>query len=155
VTITQELNAKKNNVGDGFTGELAAPVTTASGATVFPRGAHVAGTVVAAKGQGKFKGEGTLAIQLTQIGGHEVTTSAYVKEQKGKGKRTTGMIAGGTGAGALIGGLAGGGKGAAIGALVGAGAGTAGAAYTGNKDVIIPAESVVSFKLAAPVTVTK
>jgi hypothetical protein len=155
VTITQELNAKKNNVGDGFTGELASPVTTASGATVFPRGAHVAGTVVAAKGQGKFKGEGTLAIQLTQIAGHEVTTSAYVKEQKGKGKRTTGMIAGGTGAGALIGGLAGGGKGAAIGALVGAGAGTAGAAYTGNKDVVIPAESVVSFKLSAPVTVTK
>jgi len=155
VTITQELNAKTNNVGDGFTGELAAPITTASGGTVFPRGAHVAGTVVASKGQGKFKGEGTLAIQVTQIGGHEVTTSAYVKEQKGKGKRTAGMFGGGAGAGALIGGLAGGGKGAAIGALVGAGAGTAGAAFTGNKDIIIPAESVVTFKLAAPVTVTK
>jgi len=154
-TITQQISAKNNNVGDGFTGELSAPVTTASGATVFPRGAHVAGTVVAAKGRGKFKGEGQLAIQLTQIGGHEVTTSAYMKEEKGKGKRTTGMIAGGTGAGALIGGLAGGGKGAAIGALVGAGAGTAGAAYTGNKDVVIPAESVVTFKLAAPVTITK
>jgi hypothetical protein len=110
---------------------------------------------VASKGQGKFKGEGTLAIQVTQIGGHEVTTSAYVKEQKGKGKRTAGMVGGGAGAGALIGGLAGGGKGAAIGALVGAGAGTAGAAFTGNKDIIIPAESVVTFKLAAPVTVTK
>ncbi len=154
-TITQQISAKNNNVGDGFTGELSAPVTTASGATVFPRGTHVAGTVVAAKGRGKFKGEGQLAIQITQIGGHEVTTSAYMKEEKGKGKRTTGMIAGGTGAGALIGGLAGGGKGAAIGALVGAGAGTAGAAYTGNKDVVIPAESVVTFKLAAPVTVTK
>ena len=155
VTITQQISAKNNNVGDGFTGELSAPVTTASGATVFPRGAHVAGTVVAAKGRGKFKGEGQLAIQVSQIGGHEVTTSPYMKEEKGKGKRTTGMIAGGTGAGALIGGLAGGGKGAAIGALVGAGAGTAGAAYTGNKDVVIPAESVVTFKLTAPVTVTK
>ena len=155
VTITQQISAKNNNVGDGFTGELSAPVTTASGATVFPRGAHVAGTVVAAKGRGKFKGEGQLAIQVSQIGGHEVTTSPYMKEEKGKGKRTTGMIAGGTGAGALIGGLAGGGKGAAIGALVGAGAGTAGAAYTGNKDVVIPAESVVTFKLTAPVTITK
>lgn len=155
VTITQELNAKKNSVGDGFTGELAAPVTTSGGGTVFPRGAHVAGTVTASKGQGKFKGEGTLAIQVTQISGHAVTTSDYVKQEKGKGKRTTGMVAGGAGGGALIGGLAGGGKGAAIGALVGAGAGTAGAAFTGNKDIIIPAESVVTFKLSAPVTITK
>ena len=155
VTITQQISAKNNNVGDGFTGELAAPITTAGGATVFPRGTHVAGTVVAAKGRGKFKGEGQLAIQVSQIGGHEVTTSPYMKEEKGKGKRTAGMIGGGAGGGALIGGLAGGGKGALIGGLVGAGAGTAGAALTGNKDIVIPAESVVTFKLQAPVTITK
>jgi hypothetical protein len=155
VTITQQISAKANNVGDGFTGELSAPITTASGATVFPRGAHVAGTVVAAKGRGKFKGEGQLAIQVSQISGHEVTTSPYLKEEKGKGKRSAAMIGGGAGGGALIGGLAGGGKGALIGGLVGAGAGTAGAALTGNKDIVIPAESVVTFKLAAPVTITK
>jgi hypothetical protein len=84
-----------------------------------------------------------------------VTTSAYLKTEKGKGKRTAGMVGGGAGGGALIGGLAGGGKGALIGGLIGAGAGTAGAALTGNKDIVIPAESVVSFKLEAPVTVTK
>jgi hypothetical protein len=155
VTINQQLSASKNNVGDGFTGELAAPLSTAGGATVFARGTSVSGTVVAAKGRGKFKGEGALGIQITQIGGHSVTTSEYEKSEKGKGKRTAAVIGGGTGVGALIGGLAGGGKGAAIGALVGAGAGTAGAAYTGNKDVIIPAESVVNFTLTAPVTVTK
>ena len=155
VTVTQQLSAKANKVGDAFTGELAAPVTTSGGATVFPRGAHVLGTVTASKGQGKFKGEGTLAIAVTEISGHKVTTNDYLKEEKGKGKRSTGMIAGGAGGGALIGGLAGGGKGAAIGAVVGAGAGTAGAALTGNKDVVIPAESVVTFHLTAPVTVTK
>jgi hypothetical protein len=64
------------------------------------------------------------------------------------------LIGGGAGAGALIGGLAGGGKGAAIGALAGAGAGTAGAALTGNKDIVIPAESMVNFHLTAPVTIT-
>ena len=154
VTITQQLSAKNNNVGDGFTGELAAPVTTSSGATVFPRGAHVTGTVVAAKGKGKFKGEGNLAIQVTEISGHPVSVSAYEKVEKGKGKRSAGLIGGGAGAGALIGGLAGGGKGAAIGALAGAGAGTAGAALTGNKDVVIPAESVINFHLTAPVTIT-
>jgi hypothetical protein len=154
VTVTEQLSASHNNVGDGFTGVLAAPVKSSGGGTVFPRGAHVVGTVVAAKGQGKFKGSGALGIQVTSISGMQVSTSAYEKEQKGKGKRTAGFIGGGTGGGALIGGLAGGGKGALIGGLIGAGAGTAGAAFTGNKDVVIPSESTISFHLTAPVTVT-
>jgi hypothetical protein len=154
VTVTEQLSASKNNVGDGFTGVLAAPVKSSGGGTVFPRGAHVVGTVVAAKGQGKFKGSGALGIQVTSISGMQVSTSAYEKEQKGKGKRTAGFIGGGAGGGALIGGLAGGGKGALIGGLVGAGAGTAGAAFTGNKDVVIPSESTISFHLTAPVTIT-
>ncbi len=154
VTITQELRASKNSVGDGFTGELAQSVKTAGGAVVFPRGARVVGTVVAAKGQGKFKGSGALGIVVTSISGVPVSVSEYEKEQSGKGKRSTGFIAGGGGAGALIGGLAGGGKGALIGGLLGAGAGTAGAAFTGNKDVVIPSESTINFHLTAPVTIT-
>jgi hypothetical protein len=154
VTVTEQLSASHNNVGDGFTGVLAAPVKSSGGRTIFPRGAHVVGTVVAAKGQGKFKGSGALGIQVTSISGMQVSTSAYEKEQKGKGKRTAGFIGGGAGGGALIGGLAGGGKGALIGGLVGAGAGTAGAAFTGNKDVVIPSESTISFHLTAPVTIT-
>jgi len=55
----------------------------------------------------------------------------------------------------LIGGIAGGGKGALIGGLVGAGAGTAGAAFTGNKDLQIPAEHVITFRLATPITVQR
>ena len=154
VTVTEQLSASKNNVGDGFTGVLAQSVKTAGGATVFPRGAHVVGTVVAAKGQGRFKGSGALGIQVTSISGRSVSVSSYEKEQKGKGKRTAGLIGGGAGGGALIGGLAGGGKGALIGGLIGAGAGTAGAAFTGNKDVVIPSESTVTFHLTAPVTIT-
>jgi hypothetical protein len=152
VAITEQLSASRNEVGDRFTGVLAESVTTASGATVFPRGTRVAGTVVAAKGRGRFKGSGALGIQLTSIAGTRVSASTYEKEAKGKGKRSAAMIGGGGGAGALIGGLAGGGKGAVIGGLLGAGAGTAGAAYTGNKDVVIPSESVVTFRLTAPVS---
>jgi len=55
--------------------------------------------------------------------------------------------------GALIGALAGGGKGAAIGAAAGAGAGTAGAAFTDNKDILLPAETVVSFRLLQPLQI--
>jgi hypothetical protein len=72
------------------------------------------------------------------------------RTEKGKGKRTAVMAGGGAALGALIGGLAGGGKGAAIGALAGGGAGTGGAAFTGNKEIVIPAESAVSFTLSQP-----
>jgi hypothetical protein len=89
------------------------------------------------------------------VGDYTVSTTAYEATSKGKGKRTAGFIGGGGGGGALIGGLAGGGKGALIGGLLGAGAGTAGAAFTGNKDISVPAESVVTFKLAEPITVTR
>src|SRR5277367_2844892 len=154
VTVTQQLSASKNNVGDGFSGVLFQSVKTSDGKVVFPKGAHVNGTVIAAKGQGKFKGSGALGIQVTSISGMPVQVSSYEQEQKGKGKRSTAMIGGGAGGGALIGGLAGGGKGALIGGLIGAGAGTAGAAFTGNKDVVIPSESTISFHLTAPVTVT-
>ncbi len=81
---------------------------------------------------------------------HNVETSALVRTAKGKGTRTATMIGGGAGLGALIGGLAGGGKGAAIGAVAGAGAGTAGTVFTGNKDVVLPAESALSFRLNQP-----
>jgi hypothetical protein len=154
VTVTEQLSASHNNVGDGFSGVLAAPVKSSGGGTVFPRGAHVVGTVVAAKGRGKFKGSGALGIAVTEISGTPVSVSPYEKEVAGKGKRSAGFIGGGAGGGALIGGLAGGGKGALIGGLIGAGAGTAGAAFTGNKDVVIPSESTVTFHLTAPVTIT-
>jgi hypothetical protein len=154
VRVTQQLSASKNSVGDGFSGVLESSVKSSGGGVVFPRGARVIGTVVAAKGQGKFKGSGALGIQVTSISGTPVSVSSYEKEQKGKGKRTAGFIGGGAGGGALIGGLAGGGKGALIGGLIGAGAGTAGAAFTGNKDVVIPSESVITFHLTAPVTIT-
>ena len=154
IRTTEALSASHNEVGDKFSGELSRPIVS-HGATVFPRGTRVAGTVVAAKGRGRFKGSGALAIEVNTIGGLHVETSEYEQELQGKGKRTGGLIGGGAGLGAIIGGLAGGGKGALIGGLAGAGAGTAGAAYTGNKDVVIPSESLVTFRLAAPLTVQR
>jgi hypothetical protein len=153
VRISQDLSSKTSNVGDAFSGSLAQSVRV-HGVTVLKAGTPVSGTVVAARKQGKFKGEGDLGIQLSRIGGYAVTTQEFEQTVKGKGKRTGAMVGGGAGGGALIGGLAGGGKGALIGGLVGAGAGTAGAALTGNKGVAIPAESVVTFISSSPITVT-
>jgi len=50
----------------------------------------------------------------------------------------------------LIGGIASGGVGAVIGAAAGAGAGTA---YTGKKDIRVPAETTLTFQLSRSVTI--
>ncbi len=152
VRVGQTLSAKNNNVGDTFTGTLAQSVVV-HGVKVIKAGTPVTGTVVAAKGRGRFKGSGDLGIAINRVGSYSVVTTSYEATAKGKGKRTAGFVGGGAGGGALIGGLAGGGKGALIGGLLGAGAGTAGAAFTGNKDITVPAESVVTFNLSQPITV--
>jgi hypothetical protein len=150
------IDTKTANAGDTFTGTLAHPVAV-HGEVAIPAGARVVGTVVNSKSPGKFKGEGTLSVALTSITVNgvpmNIQTSTYTVTVKGKGKRSAAMTGGGAGGGALIGGLAGGGKGALIGGLVGAGAGAAGSAFTGNKDLQIPAESAVTFKLSTPITV--
>ena len=128
----------------------------AGGLPAIPKGANVSGTVVTAKEKGKIKGEGQLALTLTTVvvGGqtYQIQTNTLDSTVKGKGKRTAATTGGGAAGGALIGGIAGGGKGAGIGVLVGAGAGFLGGAFTGNKQIEIPAETALTFSLAAPLT---
>ena len=151
VRLNGGLSASRNDVGDRFSGVLERPLVY-HGTTIFASGTAVSGEVVAAKGKGRFKGAGDLGIEVTAIGRDHVATSEYEKVGKGRGKRTAGFIGGGGGLGAIIGGIAGGGKGALIGGLAGAGAGTAAGAYSGNRDVIIPSESVITFRLRSALT---
>jgi hypothetical protein len=158
VRMGNTIDTKAAHAGDTFTGTLAHAVAVGDDIAI-PAGAGVSGTVVESKSPGKFKGEGTLAVSLTtvDVNGVPMTiqTSEYVVTVKGKGKRTAVVTGGGAGGGALIGGLAGGGKGALIGGLLGAGAGAAGSAFTGNKDLQIPAEAAVTFKLKDDITVKR
>jgi hypothetical protein len=156
VTTTSELGSKISVPGDSFSATVASPVVV-GGVTVIRAGASATGTVVDAKPLGKFKGGATLSLRLDTVRArgttYQIASSTIERAEKGKGKRTAGFIGGGAGGGALIGGLAGGGKGALIGGLIGAGAGTAGAAFTGNKDIVIPAETTLTFRLEHPLTV--
>lgn len=156
VRLGQTVSTKSSNSGDQFTATLAEPLVVGD-QTIADTGARATGTVVEAVPLGKFKGGAKLRLSLDAltINGkrYPLQTSSVARAGKSKGKRSAVAIGGGAGLGALIGGIAGGGKGAAIGALVGGGAGTAGAAYTGNKDLVMPAETVLSFKLLQPVDV--
>ena len=156
VRTAQSLGSKTSQEGETFAATVARPVDV-GGAVVIPDGARATGTVVAAHALGRFKGGALLQLRLSsvEINGHEVPidTGSVSRSEKGKGKRSATLIGGGAGLGAIIGGLAGGGKGAAIGALAGAGAGTAGTAFTGNKEIVLPAEYALSFKLTRPVEV--
>jgi hypothetical protein len=152
VRLGEALGSKISQSGQDFSATLAEPIVVED-KEVIPAGADAHGTVVDAKSLGRFKGAARLQIELTSIKDYKVQTASVNRVAKGKGKRSAVMIGGGAGAGALIGALAGGGKGAAIGAIVGGGAGTAGAAFTGNKDIVLPAETVVSFKLLQPIEV--
>jgi len=156
VRLGESVGSKISSPGQSFSATLVSPITV-DGNTVIPAGAAARGTVVDAKPLGRFKGGAILEVRLNSVtvNGAEqrIKTSAVTRTLKGKGKRTAVMAGGGTALGAIIGGLAGGGKGAAIGAAAGAGAGTGGAAFTGNKEIVLPAESALSFRLTSPLEV--
>lgn len=157
VRVDQHISVKTNRAGDTFTGEVVDPVVDPNGVAVVPKGTRVSGVIDASHARGRVKGASVLELRLTTmtLNGRELQlrTADLTQTKKGKGKRSAAMIGGGAGLGMLIGGLAGGGKGALIGGLAGGGAGTAGAAMTGNKDLEIPAESIVHFKLSQDLVV--
>jgi hypothetical protein len=70
----------------------------------------------------------------------------------GANKDTATYIGGGALLGTIVGAITGGGKGAAVGAAVGAAAGAGAQIYTHGKTINVPAESLVTFKLAQDLT---
>jgi hypothetical protein len=151
IRINQHISVKHAHAGDRFSGEVVEPVIS-NGSEVIPRGTHVGGRIDEAHRRGHFAGRSVLELRLTSmtLNGNEygLDTHDNVSTKKGKGKRTGAFIAGMTGAGMVIGGIATGGVGLAIGGAAGAGAGTLIAGTTGNRDIEIPAESIMHFRLA-------
>jgi hypothetical protein len=156
VVLDEPVGSKTSQPGQTFTATVRDPIEV-DGRVAIPKGARATGMVKDAKPAGRFKGGAALELTLNSIEAHgrnyDVQTTAPTETSKGKGKRTAAMVGGGAGGGALIGGLAGGGKGALIGGLIGAAAGTGGAGLTGNRDITLPAETPLTFKLVEPLEI--
>jgi hypothetical protein len=157
VRISQTIDVKHAAPGERFAGTVAEPVVV-DNAVAIPSGSPASGEVLRAHRRGRFKGASVLELTLTEVDvngtPYRVDTSNLVRSKKGKGKRTAALIGGGAGLGMLIGGIATGGAGLVVGGLAGGGAGTLGAAFTGNRDLTIPAESLISFRLENGLTLT-
>jgi BON domain len=128
------------------------------GMVVARSGANVVGRVVTAKDATHFSGSSELSIELTRIdtvqGSVNVVTDSYSKQGNGRGKNTAVKTGGGAALGAIVGALAGGGKGAAIGAVAGGGVGAGVNGVTRGQQVQIPTETLVTFHLQSPISVT-
>jgi hypothetical protein len=159
VRTTTAISTKTARSGERFVASLEEPLMEGTW-MVAPKGATVEGVVVTADPGGKVKGVASLSVKatgFTTADGQriEVSTAPVTFEAKSSTKKDALKVGIATGVGAAIGAIAGGGKGAAIGAGVGAGAGTGGVLLTRGDAAVLPSETVVSFELAAPVTVTE
>lgn len=157
IRIDQSISVKGSRAGDRFTGEIVDPVITNDNKVLIPKGARVGGVVDVSHRRGHFKGSSLLELRLTSLTlngtRYPLATRDLARSKKGKGRRSAAFIGGGAGLGMLVGGLASGGTGLLIGGLAGGGAGTAVAGLTGNRDIGIPAESIVHFRLAQDLVV--
>ena len=132
---------------------------SAATAREIPRGATAHGIVTLVKkvGSGDLAGSSALGLTLTSIdlGGqnYPLTTEQFKVTGPNKAGQTFGGAVAGGIIGTVIGCAAGRGTGCAIGAGAGAAAGTAASAASSGPGVWIPAEALVTFHLAAPLTV--
>jgi hypothetical protein len=156
VRLTETLSSARNQPGDAFQANLAAPIVIGD-RVIVPEGAGVTGRIVDARNARRFGGRSVLVIEVTQLAfngrTYELRSSQYSRQGASRNAYAAAAITGGTGVGAVIGTVLGRGKGAAIGAVLGAAAGTGVQAVTKSASAELSAESTLSLRLEAPLKV--
>jgi hypothetical protein len=150
------IDSKTAQPGQTFAAVVDRDVMDASGSLEIPKGSEAQLVIRKVSSGGTFGGsELALDLESLTIGGKRYTVGASDWERSnnkglGKNRRTAEMTGGGALLGTLLGAVAGGGKGALIGALTGAAAGGTVQVLTKGKEVRVPAESVLTFRLNQP-----
>jgi hypothetical protein len=151
------VDSSKNQVGDIFHGSLETDLYI-NGTLVARKGTDVYGRLAEAKEAGHFSGSAELQLELIRIvidgRDYPVVSSDYDLKGQGRGSDTAKKVGGGAVVGAIIGAIAGGGKGAAIGAGAGSAVGAGVQVFTRGKQVKVPSETLLEFRLQQPAMVT-
>jgi hypothetical protein len=157
IRLLDPIDSEKAQPGQTFRATLDAPLPS-DGDLAVPPGYDVKGHIVDVKSAGKFAGQSLLVLQLDSIsvGGksYGIEADPYRRQGKNRSTNTAEKVGAGAVIGAIIGGIDGGGKGAGIGAAAGGGVGGGVQAAGKGQQIILPSETVVSFTLRSPLTVT-
>lgn len=158
VRTNQTIRSRDAAPGQTYSGVVVRDVFDTDGQVAIPRGASATLVIRDARAEGRVEGRSELALDVAavQVNGrpYRLETTDFVergREGLGANQRTAKFAGGGALLGGIIGAVAGGGRGAAIGAFSGAAAGAGTQAATRGKDVRIPAETILNFRLEAPV----
>lgn len=159
VRLIDSISTETNKAGDTFLASLAQPVTM-NGVTLFAKDTSVSGKILNLEEPGRVSGVASISLQLTDIqpkNGSSVplATQPFSETAKTEKKKDAAIIGGGTAIGTAIGAIAGGKKGAAIGAIAGGGGSTGYVLATKGKQLKYPSETLMTFKLAEPLTLTR
>jgi len=157
VRVNQVLSSDRNQQGDAFSATLGKPVIV-DGVVVAERGQTVGGRVVEAKKAGRVEGVSRLGIQLTDLpisDGQQVPIQSQLVSRNGPTSqgRDAGAIAATTVTGAAVGAAVNGGVGAGVGAGAGLVTGVIGVMLTRGRPTYITPETVLTFRVDAPVTI--
>jgi len=157
IRVDEWISSDRNVVGDNFSAVLDQPIVI-DGWVVARRGQAQTGHVSSVK-KGKAGGSSQLGVdipELTLVDGQQlpVQTQLFQASNGPDRGRQVATVGSTTALGTIIGAIAGGGTGAAIGAGVGATAGVAGVMYTKGNPTEIPPETVLSFRLQVPLTIS-
>lgn len=153
VRTNQDIDSSNASVGQKFEGMVANDVVGTGGDVVIPKGSNAELVIREVNAGGVTKApEMALDLSSVEVHGKRYLVNTSTIQQQGSGnlganKRTAEMVGGGAVLGTLIGAIAGGGKGAAIGAAAGGATGAGAQVLTRGKEVKVPAETILQFKL--------
>lgn len=149
VAVSTGITSATAMPGDSWTGSVKDPVIVGD-RVVIPAGAMVHGVVSGAKAAEKgSRAVLVLSVRSVEVDGktHSLSANADSMIAGSTRARNVGAVAGGAGAGALIGKAIGGGKGALIGGLIGAGAATGAVAASKGYQVEVKEGAEVTFNV--------